>query len=94
MPCCAGFDLAVTPWPLTVKSTSISVFNVSLTAPPQAGQSVSVVLDSTDPRNLLSLSTCVLTFNTSNWNAPQSVFVIAKGITTRDTDRRVSLVVI
>lgn len=50
---------------------------LTLQPPPNSNQ-VSVFIDSVDAVDLLSFSACTLYFNTSNWNIPQTIWVLPR----------------
>ena len=70
-----GPGLAISPRPLTVSADSPSEFTVRLTTPPRHDGNVWVELDSSLADSAFGLSECVLYFNRSNWDEPQTVTV-------------------
>ena len=85
----AGYDINISPWPLTVRSTSVGMFNVSLTSPPKPGRSVVVLIDTSDAQDLMSVSACMLSFSSLDWSIPKPVYVIPRTASRRSPSKRV-----
>ena len=67
----------------------VSTLNVTLSGPPPSDvEFITVTIDTSDAGALVSITACTLVFKQSNWNIPQSVYVLAKN-TGRDTGKRV-----
>jgi hypothetical protein len=75
-----GYDIQISPASISLSSSTLSTFEVSLTLAPLPGKTVFVTLDSSDARHVLSLSSCTLLFTDSNWNVPQTVYVVPRPI--------------
>ncbi len=65
----------VADYDLVILTPTTSVFvNVSLMRAPPGSGAVVVTIDSSAGAGLFLVSQCTLTFNSSNWAIPQSVF--------------------
>ncbi len=73
----AGYELDVTPWPVTLASDAVTTISVRLQMPPAADNVVTVLIDSSAAANFYAVSGCSLTFTASNWNVYQNLSIIS-----------------